>query len=255
MKSISLFIVAAAVCSAGLNTEAATLSHRYSFNGDTTDSVGGNNGVLRNGATVTATSLSLSGGPGSGAAVQNMGFSSLVNIGGNFGATGVTVETWYTDAGTGNWGKLFTFGSANAGQEFAYTHARADTGNAAPDRNGAHTFGFRPSLGNEHHLVISLAQDGNMNAWLDGAQVLTDVTTNPIVNITTSTESIGATAWGDPGHRGEVNEFRIWSGELTGGEVTQNFVLGPNSLIPEPTGTALLGLGGIIALRRRSRRA
>ncbi len=252
MKYLTFPIIAGLLLSAGA-AGAATLSHRYSFNGDTIDSAGGNNGVLLNGAAVTATSLTLSGGPGAGASVQNMGFSATVGIGSNFGATGVTVETWYTDNGSGNWAKLFTFGSPAAGQEFAYTNARADTGFAAPDRNGATTFGFRPSLVDEHHLVISVAAGGNMNAWVDGTQVLTDIGTNPLSNVTSSTESIGATAWNDPGHNGTVNEFRIWSGELTNTEVQQNLLLGPNSLVPEPTGLALLGLGSALLLRRRRR--
>lgn len=252
MKYLTFPILASLLISAGA-AAAATLSHRYSFNGDTTDSAGGNSGILLNGATVTATSLTLSGGPGAGAGVQNMGFSAAVGIGSNYGASGVTVETWYTDNGSSNWAKLFTFGSAVAGQEFAFTNARADTGNAAPDRNGATTFGFRPSLVDEHHLVISVAAGGNMNAWVDGTQVLTNIGTNPLSNVTSSTESIGATAWNDPGHNGTVNEFRIWSGELTNAEVQQNLLLGPNSLVPEPTGLALLGLGSALLLRRRRR--
>lgn len=257
MKPALLTTISAGLFFTAVAASAATLSHRYSFNGNTTDSAGTNNGILLNGATVTATSLSLPGGgagatPGGGTS-PNMGFSAAIGIGANYGATGVTVETWYTDTGSSNWAKLFTFGTSAAGQEFAFTNARADTGNAAPDRNGAHTFGFRPSLNVEHHLVISLAQDGNMNAWLDGVQALTDVATNPISNIGTQVESIGATAWGDPGQLGTVNEFRIWSGELTGAEVAQNLALGPNSLVPEPTEAALLGLGTLLSLRRRRR--
>jgi hypothetical protein len=250
MKPVTLLTVAA-VFTSMLSAQAATLSHRYSFNGNTNDTAGGNNGVLLNGATLTATSLSLPGG-GSGAGAPNMGFTSPVGIGTNFGVSGVTVESWYTDAGSGNWAKLFTFGSAAVGQEFAFTNARADTGNAAPDRNGAQTFGFRPSIGTEHHLVISVGSSGNMSAWLDGAQVLNNVATNPISNVTTATESIGATAWADPGHFGEVNEFRIWSGELTNAEVAQNFALGPN-VIPEPVISALFGTGALMLLRRRRR--
>lgn len=253
MKTNSILTLAAGLVLSAASAGAATLSHRYSFNGDTTDSVGGNTGVLTNGAGVTPTHLTLSGGPGAGASVQNMRFSSAVGIGANYGATGVTVETWYTDNGSGNWAKLFTFGRAQEGFEFAYTNARADFGNAAPDRNGAHTFGMRPSLFDEHHLVISLAPNGNMNAWVDGTQLLTNRATNPISNVGTEVESIGATAWGDPGHNGTVNEFRIWSGELTNAEVQANLVLGPNSLVPEPTGLALLGLGSVALLRRRRR--
>ncbi len=250
MKSIALTTIASACLLA--SASAATLTHRYSFNGDTNDSVGTSNGILTNGATVTATSLSLSGGPGSGASVQNMGFSSPVGIGANYGGTGVTIETWYTDTGTSQWGKLFTFGTGADGLEFGFTLQHASQFNAV-DRNGAKTFGFRGTVGVEHHLAITLAQDGNMNAWLDGTQLITDVATNPISNIGTQTESIGATAWGDPGFAGEVNEFRIYGGELTNAEVQANLALGPNSLVPEPTGLALLGLASAALLRRRRR--
>ena len=249
MKTTS---IVATLCLTALCSPAATISHRYSFSGNANDSVGGNHGILTNGATVTATELSLTG-TGSGAGVQNMSFTSEVAIGSSYGDTGITVESWYTDTGTGNWGKLFTFGQANMGQEFAYTNARADSGNAAPDRNGAFTFGFRPSLNEEHHLVFTVAQDGNMNAWLDNTQVLTDITTNPLSNVTSQVESIGATAWNDPGHKGTVNEFRIYAGELTGSEVSRNFGLGPNTLIPEPTGAILLGVGTLLGLSRRRR--
>ena len=249
MKFKFIFNISTGLIFTASVASAATLSHRYSFNGNTTDSVGGNNGILNNGAIVTATSLSLSGGPGAGGTVQNMGFSSVVGIGANYGGTGVTVETWYTDSGSSQWGKLFTFGSASDGLEFAVTNQHA--AGTAVDRNGAKQFGFRAALGVEHHLVISVASGGNLNTWLDGSQVITNVATNPLSNVTSSTESIGATAWNDPGHFGLVNEFRIYNGELTGAEVTQNFALGPNSLVPEPAGAALLGLGTLLTLRRR----
>ena len=250
MKPITLLTIAV-VTAGSFTASAATISNRYSFNGDTTDSVGGNTGILNNGAIVTATSLSLSGGPGAGGSVQNMSYSSVVGIGANYGGTGVTVESWYTDSGTSQWGKLFTFGSASNGQEFALTSQHAN--GTAVDRNGANQFNFRAAIGVEHHLVITVASTGNLNTWLDGTQVFTNVATNPLSNVTSATESIGATAWNDPGHFGEVNEFRIYHGELTGAEVAQNLALGPNSLVPEPAGIALLGLGTLLSLRRRRR--
>jgi len=259
MKLSSLSSITVALLIASPAT-AATLSHRYSFSGNTNDTAGTNNGVLLNGATVTATQLSLPGG-GSGASAPNMGFSAVVGIGANFGGTGVTVETWYTDAGSGTWAKTFTFGSAAAGQELAFTNFRGG-GDLAPglDRNGAialasYPFGSntRISTGVEHHLVVSVDASGLTNLWVDGTQEITNLATNALSNVTSSTESIGATAWGDPGHLGSVNEFRIWSGTLTGAEVAQNFSLGPDSLVPEPAGAALLGLGTMLVLRRRRR--
>ena len=243
----TLFLLTLASCMAA---SAATLSHRYSFDTDTTDSVGGNTGTLQNGATVSSGALQLTG-LGAGTGGNHMGFTSPVDIGGNFGASGVTLESWYTDSGTGTWGKLFQFGTNAAGIEFGYTHSRGNGEQSGVDRDGAKLLGEQVSQGVEHHLVISISSNGNLNTWVDGAQKLTDVDTNDLSNVTTAFEGVGATSWGDPGMNGNVNEFRIWSGELTGAEVGSNFAGGPNTLIPEPSGLALICLSGLVVLRRR----
>lgn len=229
---------------------AATLSHRYSFDTDTTDSIGGNTGTLQNGATVSSGALQLTG-LGTNINGNHMGFTSPVDIGGNFGASGVTIESWYTDSGTGTWGKLFQFGTNAPGQEIGYTHTRGNGEQSGVDRDGSKLFGEQVSQGVEHHLVISISSSGNLNTWVDGAQKLTDVDTNDLSNVTTAFEGVGATSWGDPGMNGNVNEFRIWSGELTGQEVALNNTLGPDSVIPEPSSLALLLLSGLAIVRRR----
>lgn len=229
---------------------AATLSHRYSFDTDTTDSVGGNTGTLQFGATVSGGALQLTG-LGSSATANHMGFTNPVDIGGNFGTIGVTIESWYTDNNTGTWGKLFQFGTNASGVEFGYTHSRGNGQQSGVDRDGAKLFGEQVSQGVEHHLVISISPNGNLNTWVDGVQKLTDVDTNDLSNVTTAFEGVGATSWGDPGMNGNVNEFRIWSGELSAAEVGANFAAGPDNLIPEPSSLALILLSGLAVFRRR----
>ncbi|MDB4566289.1 LamG domain-containing protein, partial [Akkermansiaceae bacterium] len=82
----------------------------------------------------------------------------------------------------------------------------------------------------EHHLVVSVEPDGTTNLWIDGTKEISELPTNPVSNIVTNTESIGSTAWGDPGHFGSVNEFRIWEGTLTEDDVTVNLAAGPDFL-------------------------
>jgi|TARA_B110000914_G_scaffold73596_1_gene64565 MYXO-CTERM domain-containing protein len=231
---------------------AATLAHRWSFDtgNELIDSAGGNSGVLQNGATVSGGALFLTG-LGSGTGGNHMNFSSPVGIGANFGASGVTIESWYTDSGTGTWGKLFQFGTNVGGLELGFTHTRGNGEQSGVDRDGAKLFSEQVSQGAEHHLVISISSNGNMNTWVDGAQKLTDIDTNDLSNITSDFEGIGATSWGDPGMTGNVDEFRIWSGELTAGEVANNLSLGADSVVPEPSGLTLLLVGGLAALRRR----
>jgi hypothetical protein len=51
---------------------------------------------------------------------------------------------------------------------------------------------------------------------------------------------------------GTVDEFRIWSGELSSSEVAANFAAGPGVVIPEPSGILLsIAAGGLMAFRRR----
>jgi len=212
-----------------VGTQAATLTNRWSFDTDTTDSVGGNTGILVGGATVDPGRLSLTG-LGTGTAANQMAFTTPLEIGVNFGTTGITIESWYTDTGTGTWGKLFQFGNNAVGQEIAYTHSRGNGEQSGIDRDGAKLFGEQIPLNEEHHLVITVTSDGNLNTWVDGVQKLTDTDTNDLTNVTSDFEGIGATSWNDPGMAGSVNEFRIWSGALTAFEVEQSFNAGPDGL-------------------------
>ena len=212
-----------------LPAQGATLSHRYSFDADTTDSVGGNTGILEGGATISSGQLTLTG-LGSSIDANRMTFTNPVDIGGNFGATGVTIETWYTDTGTGTWGKLFQFGNNAAGQELAFTFTRGNGQQTGVDRDGAKLFEEQVNQNEEHHLVITVSPDGNLNTWIDGVQKLIDLDTNDLANVSTDFEAIGATSWGDPGMTGSVNEFRIYEGELTSIEVAASVEAGPEEL-------------------------
>ena len=212
-----------------LPAQGATLSHRYSFDADTTDSVGGNTGILEGGATISSGQLTLTD-LGFSIDANRMTFTNPVDIGGNFGATGVTIETWYTDTGTGTWGKLFQFGNNAAGQELAFTHTRGNGQQTGVDRDGAKLLGEQVNQNEEHHLVITVSPDGNLNTWIDGVQKLIDLDTNDLANVSTDFEAIGATSWGDPGMTGSVNEFRIYEGELTSLEVAASTEAGPEEL-------------------------
>lgn len=213
-------------------SHAATLANRWSFDTDATDSVGGNNGILEGGATVESGNLVLSG-LGTGIDANRMSFTSPIDIGTTFGGVdgeGVTIETWYTDTGTGTWGKLFQFGTNAVGLELAFTHTRGNGEQSGVDRNGAKLLGEQITQNEEHHLVITVSTDGNLNTWVDGVKKLTNTDTNDLAGVTSDFEAIGATSWNDPGMTGTVNEFRIWSGELTDIEVAASFQTGPDEI-------------------------
>ena len=96
----------------------AALLHRYSFtNGDSgaVDSVGGQNGTLEGGATI------------SGNAVQLNGTGAYVNLPAGLitGLTSVTFEAWFTcAANNGTWTRIWDFGDTNpdsgAGRRYVF---------------------------------------------------------------------------------------------------------------------------------------
>ena len=117
-------------------------------------------------------------------------------------------------------------------------------------------FGPRPTVGVEHHLALTISSVGEVNAWIDGTQILASPPNltgdgNDLSTLPNSWERLGASNWGDAGMNGSINEFRIWNGELTGSEVASSLALGPDSVIPEPSTTLLLGLGSLLMIRRR----
>lgn len=245
--------LALASCAAMQLGSAATISHRYSYNdgAELVDSVGGNTGTLQNGATVSGGALQMTG-LGTNTGGNHMGFTNVVGIGSNFGASGVSIESWYTDSGTGTWGKLFHFGDPNSGLELGYTHARGNGEQSGLDRDGTKLFGEQVTQNVQHLMSITVSSDGNLNLWIDGDQKLTDVDTNDLSSVTSNFEGIGATSWNDPGMTGSVDELRIWSGELSASQVALNLAAGPDLVaVPEPSGMLLALAGTLLAFRRR----
>ena len=67
---------------------------------------------------------------------------------------------------------------------------------------------------------------------------------------------VGRSQWPDPVFDGLFNELRIYDDALSAAQVTTNFQLGPDTLVPEPASVALAGLVGmaLVAIRRRAKR-
>ena len=218
--------------------EFAVLAHRYSFNpgAELVDSIGGNDGVLVGDAFVQDGELRLDGAP-TGPGADSMGFTNLVDLAGNFGVTGVTFESWYTDTGSGNWTKLFSFGNGTAGRNIIFNLQQGGSGQGRIQYQGMpeSNFGPRPALNEEHHLALSISPSGEINAWIDGTQIQASPPNltgdgDDLSTLPNSWERIGASNWGDVGMTGSVNEFRIWRGELTAAEVAINFAGGPDAV-------------------------
>ena len=105
---VAFALAASAMCVA-LPLCAAELTHRWSFNGDYSDSVGGAYAVK------CGTYVSLYGGRvhmGYGACSHGTGY---VDLGTNMlDTTAATIEIWARHGGVENWSRVFDYGADNA---------------------------------------------------------------------------------------------------------------------------------------------
>ena len=238
-----------------INVGQPTLAHRYSFTTDASDSVGGANGTLMNGATISGGAVVMtdgalnSGTPGAYVDLPNNLVQSLTTI---------TIETWVTDTGSRNWARVWDLGNSAGGEDVAnggsrYMFLSLPSGNnggdlmgdiRVSDRSGgefnAEWTGQRPPVGKESHIVW--ANDAaHHTGWLyvNGALVAinTNMTLVPADIGTSVNDWLGRSQYNDPMFNGTIDEFRIWNGSLTALQVAINAAAGPNTVGPVDPGT------------------
>ena len=247
----------------------ATLMHRYSFNGDTSDSVGGPTwaGTLVGSATVSGGQLIL---PNATTAVApdylTLPAGILTNgvdgIGTNGNNPAVTIEAWATVIPNQNtWANLFDFGVQDAGGQAAYDIHNCVNGNGGftvtgiSDSDNANVdtvfASSQPALSGNTNIYIVCVFDppaGYLACYTNGVQMnnVTDVSIS-MAGVQGILNKIGADNWPDPGMQGSVDEFRIYNGVLHPAEITQNLALGPNKLpSTAPTLHAIASGGNLV---------
>ena len=159
-------------------------THRYTFDTDANDSIGGANGTLQGGAVINNGALVLNGA-GSYLALP----ANLVT-----GYTAITIEAWVTDNGSSPWARIFDFG--NNTTDYMFLSLPAGTGNL----RGAYTTsggggeqllqwaGGRPAVGQE--AAIAWTSDGATHTgmlYVNGALVAVNT------NMTLTPASLGPT--------------------------------------------------------------
>lgn len=237
----------------------ASLSHRYSFDSNANDSVGGANGTVV-------------GSPTFGTNGINLDASSRVDLPAAVGTTlasseSFTLEAWVTWSSGFIWQPIGVFGTSVSNYiTFGPNAFPVSTEVAYIDLvigGGAeHTPQDTASLaGTGRHIAAVF--DGPNNAarlYVDG--VLKDTTAisgTGAINVgslmgTPSTRQIGGRDFfplNDFPFVGSITEFRIYNTALSTTEVATDAANGPDA-VPEPAALSLLGLGAMgLLLRRR----
>jgi len=222
--------------------QSAPLAHRYSFNGDSGDSIGGSAfaATLLGGASLDGTQLVLDGASGY----------ALLPPGVITNQDAVTIEAW-ASFGTplGNWCELFAFGDRNAsgaGRNYIMMtphSGESDTRVSIADGDPGYLHeqvssrsGVLDGRANVHLAAVYHPLAGYIALYLDGT--LSAINTNvtiPLANVSDALGFIGQSIYqADPYLLGSIDEFRVYHGPLTSRQIAVNAAAGPNNIVTDP---------------------
>lgn len=264
----------------------AGLKHRYSFDGNADDSVGGAHGTVVDPGAVTAVfaggklDVSANNDNHSNNITEDayVNFpNGIVTAATNGGTAGqLTVEIWAQSATNRNWAALFSAGASNGGedqspagnaadyiqlipQNGANGRIRATTHRANVGDEGFVDFTSAMSTTQETHFVAVFDQSGGLpgtvSMYIDGA-VVGSAPVAAGLNIGAMTDHniwLGRSQWDDSVFDGIYDELRIYDNALSAAQVAANYQLGPNA-IPEPACLALAAVAGVALTAARRRR-
>lgn len=221
----------------------AALAHRYSFDSDATDSVGGANGSLVGTATANG-QVQLDGGSGD-----------YVSLPGGLLSTyqAATMDIWATISGSqGMYSRLFEFadvGPATANEVYfaPLWGGGGDFMNDGVPFGGGNEGTAVPLTGQTVHLTCLLG-NGSLDLYTNGVHYLSTGMSAPASQAGTVGSWIGYSPYGDPGITGSVDEYRIYSGRLAADEILASDVLGPNALLTTSVSVKASRSGGNVVL-------
>lgn len=226
-----------------INEKPAALIHRYSFDNDFSDSVGGANGIPVGGATIADGVLQLDGN-GSYVDLPNGLFTNIYSI---------TIEAWVVDRGSMGWARIFDFGSSaggedmsNGGTRYMFLSLPSGPGNlrggltitgGGAGEQVLEWVGGRPEVNTTNHIVfVTKASEHTGKLYVNGKLVgiNTNLTITPNDLEPTVNNWIGRSQFADPYFFGDIDEFRIYDGALDAFNIAVNYALGPDKLMASP---------------------
>lgn len=266
LEILALALVIAA--GAGVREARCELAHRYSFDGDASDSIGSAHGTIVDaGFTANAMfsggqlDLSANTGEPSNGITEDAyvdlpnGMISPVASGGTSGA--FSIELWATVSETHTWQRYVDFGTSNDGEDTSnsgsaspYVYIAPNSGRFGdglaseahePDQDGVTEVGQGGPLptAQEFHVVgtydendTSASPDGTLRLYQDGV-LIGSAGLPPNLDLNTFTNDnnwIGRSQWPDSVFDGLFNELRIYDNVLSANDVATNTVFGPDAL-------------------------
>ena len=209
----------------------ATLTHRYSFTSDANDSVGNANGTLNGNALVASGTVTLDGSSGT---YVSLPVGVLTNL------TAVTFETWLTNSTSPDNVCQFEFSTGGGTGGSYLRHVIHDQGNGRNQfemtAGGNSDLTGNPGFGGQYvHVVCLYDPTAQVQAVFTNGVLHSMKTGSAIPSVSTMWTFGGALgrspwwAYGDPYLNGAIDEFRIYSGELTPQKIALNYLAGPNT--------------------------
>ena len=233
---------AAFVFAASETLQAAELAHRWSFNGDYSDSAGGADAVK------CGTYVSLYGGRvhmGYGACSHGTGY---VDLGTNMlDTTAATIEIWARHDGVKNWSRVFDYGADTMHYfQMPWTYGTTLGSDSVGAKNGGAETSVANTmapyeLGTDYHIAVTFQRSGEATVvrWQRR-----DAATGELQKSGTLTMPAGIHGFVDPvlylGHSqyaadrdalAAYDEVRLWRGVLTDAQLAASAAAGPDAAI------------------------
>ena len=244
-KAMRGAMIALAVFTAASAADAAELTHRWSFNGDYTDSVGGSTATVLGGQVSIKDGQVEMRGSGNGSGSLNLGQNLL-------DTTEATVEIWATHRMLKNWARVFDYGSSER-DYFCLTWSSCST--YTTERAGAKVDGAETAaggtmgpyeLGVKYHISATFSVNGSGKAMV---HFMRRNAKTGMVEKSGTLEMEGSFAsmvnpvlyighsqyGGDWDACADYDEVRVWRGILTDEQLTANAVRGPDDATPGST--------------------
>ena len=241
------------------------LAHRWSFNGNLTDSVGSSNATVAdvgaNNTTLSSSDITLTGGSRTASDYVSLGSGLLPKDG-----TPVTIELWVTQVAFQAWARVFDVGASSTENLFMAWGQTSASSDRVEWKDGTTTTKDNTiapyASGTKYHIAMVIepgagAAGATRVTWYAatasagslGAAKGTFDTTNTLANLTDTNFWLGRSEYtSDLTANATYDEVRIWNRAFTASELNALHTLGPDSVGSYATQTRTGSLAGVTDL-------